>query len=109
MSWPSTGWPKETVALLRREGFWNLSGYEGCLCGSIDILGYAIDVACRKSSGTASGETKVTVSWRHMDIDASMARTVAEEVKRQVLEQEPHAHVTVVIQGDESPVPPLSP
>jgi hypothetical protein len=92
---PGSGDAAGAVSLLQRESVWHLGGADGCLCTNFEILGYKIDVACRKSSKTI-GElhTLVEVESR-LDVSFADLALVAEEVKRQCAEAESHIPVRV--------------
>ena len=79
----------------KRESAWHIGGYDGCLCTCLSVMNFEIDVSCRKSSASASGETVVRVSCPSIGVDIADLRLVAEEVQRQVLEAEPQANVVL--------------
>lgn len=95
MLWPRPADSYAAVELLRREDVWHLSGYDGCLCAHLKILGFNIDVRCRKSTGV--GKTEIAVTCAHMGAILEDCRVVASEVKRQILMHEPEAHVEIKV------------
>jgi hypothetical protein len=48
---PMTGDAAAAVALLQRESVWHLGGNDGCLCSTLSIVGFNIEVLYRKSPG----------------------------------------------------------
>lgn len=99
MSWPSIRDADAAIALLRRESVWNLGGYDGCLCTHFSILGFAIDVSCRKSSASQDGETLVAISANYGFDEPSEVHVacdlVAQEVATQIMHVERGAKVTI--------------
>jgi hypothetical protein len=83
------------VSLLQRESVWHLGGADGCLCANFEILGYKIDVACRKSSATVGEPHTLVVVASRLDVSFADLVLVAGEVKRQCAESEPHIPVRV--------------
>jgi hypothetical protein len=84
MTYPPKYWagPEDTdraLDLLRSINFWHLSGYSGCLCGSIKIFAFEIDVSCRKSENT------ITVKSRYPGIGLADCQKIAEEIKHQII------------------------
>jgi hypothetical protein len=92
---PGSGDAAGAVSLLRRESVWHLSGADGCLCANFCILGYKIDVACRKSSVTVGEPHTLVEVASLLDVSFADMALVAEEVKRQCEEAEPHIPVYV--------------
>jgi hypothetical protein len=94
--WPRQASAEDAVALLQREGVWHIGGCDGCLCTSLSIMNFEIDIGCRKSDASKDGETVVTVSCSSLGVETSDLNLVAEEVKRQVLDAEPQADVAIL-------------
>lgn len=92
-SWPERGNAVDAVKLLQRESLWNLGGYDGCLCTSLGVMNFEIAVSCRKSTG--NGKTNIIVSCSSLGTDVYDCRLVAEEVARQVIEQEPEVEIEI--------------
>ena len=96
--WPRIADPKAAVALLKREGFWHLSGYDGCLCGRVSIFNFQIEVHCRKSS--ESSKTEIVVGCRSLGSSKADLQMVADEVARQASEAE-STPVMIILKGGE--------
>ena len=89
--WPLTGDAGAAVALLRREELWHLAGYDGCLCANCAIMGFSIEVSCRKS--TNDGSTHIKVGSRRLGTLATYLVSIADEIEKQILRHEPNAAI----------------
>ena len=95
MTLPLASDAKAFVELIKTNGFWHLSGYDGCLCGDIKVGAFHIAVSCRKSDGP-----KIHVTSRHGLVTLDDVQKITDEVKRQYLEQENDPRLVVVTELD---------
>ena len=84
-----TGLPY-VLALIKREGIYNLGGYDGCACTHFCLTNIFVDVSCHKSGGCIDCRDKargqVHVYCRSLGEADAACREIAEEVLRQVLD-----------------------
>lgn len=83
-------WP--AVKLIHDIGLYGLGGYDGCPCTSFEVMGVAVAVSCRKSSGMDSVFKDffgigVRVTSRLMDATPDALVKVADEVLRQLADE----------------------
>jgi len=84
------------VKLLRQIGFYELSGMDGCLCGSILIQDFSIDVSCRKSSGSLDFfGNLIRVHSGYMGVTPADLLAVAVEMVKQIHEHDDWSPIRV--------------
>lgn len=85
---------KAAVDLIRKHGCGGLGGFDGCLCTSFEVQGFAVDVSCRKGSGIDSIPAfsdfygiGVRVHSRHMDSTPDGLEAVAKAIVADLSDQ----------------------
>lgn len=90
---------KRALALIKEKGLWGLGEMDGCLCCHFAVMGVAVDISCRKSSG----------AYHHIDPDhygfvARIVWNIDDAMPEEVAALDAEVVRQIEAQGNELPI-----